>query len=186
MVMAALASSVWWFLRNEHLYGDLTARSGVRRLGLEFPALGTSPSAVAHLGQSAVVYLTLPVEYYRNLVQAPPAIEAGAALLVLAVGLVGSLRLMQNRTTASSLVIGVGLLSVSAWAATALVVQAVAFRTAYPVLVLWAASAASLLEQTDQRRTRVAALAVVLTLLALHLWVISQILHTPYPPGLVL
>lgn len=187
LAVAGLVSG-WWFLRSIALYDDLTGRSGVERLGVSFPPLGVGAGTPAHLASSVAAYLTVPVEYYRNLVAAPAAVEAGAVALVAVVVLAGSLLLWSRRSEPLVLVTAVGAASVAAWLATAVLVQAVAFRTAYGVLALWAVLAVAALTGAGAPQTRRAPLAVAVgaLLLGLHVWTLSAVSGVVFPPGLAL
>lgn len=85
------AASGWWFVRNLSLYGDLTGAQGIDTLGISFPPMRlTSPEQTMTWLGSIVSYAFIPVEYYRNTVNAPVALEALAvAAAVAALVIVG-------------------------------------------------------------------------------------------------
>ncbi len=88
--LAAAATSGWWFVRNLVLYGDLTGDQGIGSLGVGFPPMRLSSieDVMTWVG-SIVSYLFVPVEYYRNVIDAPPALEVLA--IVLAAGVLALL-----------------------------------------------------------------------------------------------
>lgn len=186
LLMAASAAAVsgWWFVRNLSLYGDVTGRTAVNRLGLEFRPLGWDSSTIGHLGRSVVVYLTLPVEYYRNTIQGPGLVEAIAAAMVIFVAVAGSLALRAQRRSELRLLMAVGAVSVLAWSATAVWVQAVAFRTAYGVLPLWAAAGVAALYRRRSRWSIGLVVGIALSILSLHVWVLTALSGVTYTPGL--
>lgn len=168
--LVTAAASGWWFVRNIALYGDVTARAGVERAGYEFPALpDAGPLA---LGRSAVTYLWLPTEYVRNIIEAPLAIEVLVALLtlVVAAGLVFAVRHRAHDATMLVAVTGIAVAAVAAWVVVAVAAQAVAFRTAYPSLLLmhaaWGAFAFF--------GTRKALVVALVPLIAIDLWFLAN------------
>ncbi|WP_062133906.1 glycosyltransferase 87 family protein [Demequina aestuarii] len=172
LVMALVTAVVsgWWFVRNLVLYGDVTARAGVEAAGYDFPALpDASPMALA---KSAVTYLWLPTEYVRNVIAAPAVIDVLVAALTLAVaaGVVLMLRYRATRSPMPLLVIGTAMAAIAAWAAVAAVAQAVAFRTAYPAMLLvhaaWGACAFV--------GTRRALVLAVVPLVTIDLWFLAH------------
>lgn len=75
----------WWFVRNLSTYGDLTGATRMRELGLPFTPmqLGTASDAFRWVS-SAVSYVYAPVEYHRNVLNAPTAVELAAGVLAIA------------------------------------------------------------------------------------------------------
>jgi hypothetical protein len=68
----AVAVPGWWLIRNWLTYGDLTGKRAVEAVGTVFPPLGWhGVGTLAHLAQSALVFLWIPVEYLRNTIRAP-------------------------------------------------------------------------------------------------------------------
>lgn len=65
----------WWFLRNLHLYGDLTAEKAERSVVPETSAYHQynplHPSDTFDIIRSILTYWWVPVEYYRNLFHTP-------------------------------------------------------------------------------------------------------------------
>ncbi len=84
-VVAAL--TLWWFLRNILIYGDLTAEKAMRRVlpaaqnWVKFNPL--RPGDYFHLLRSLVTYWWLPVEYFRNAIHAPKWTVVAVGLLTL-------------------------------------------------------------------------------------------------------
>lgn len=143
--VTAVAVSGWWFVRNQVLYGDLTARAGVAAAGYDFPPLGeVQPFSLA---RSAITYLWLPTEYVRNLIESPPIMD-GLVVLLTAVGVLGLLYLATGKVHAGGPLLGLlgasAILAVSGWLVTATTTQSVAFRFAYAALPLWFVAVGSL------------------------------------------
>ncbi|MDN4481771.1 hypothetical protein [Demequina muriae] len=170
MALVAAAVSGWWFVRNIALYGDVTARAGVERAGYDFPALpDAGPLALA---KSAVTYLWLPTEYVRNIIAAPAAIEVLVAGLTLTVA-TGVVVMLRQRAVGSPmpiLVAGIAIAAVAAWIAVAVAAQAVAFRTAYPAMLLVHAAWGAL----AFLGTRRALVVALVPLVAIDLWFLAH------------
>jgi len=60
----------WWFARNYVLYGDLTGLNAHMQYFSVFKTIPWKPIDLLRWLGSVVVYLWLPVEYYRNLIHA--------------------------------------------------------------------------------------------------------------------
>jgi len=130
---AAALVSGWWFVRNLVLYGDVTGRAAVEKAGYDFAPLGFEPT---HLARETVTYLWIPVEYVRNALSAPSAVDA----LVIALTIVGlaSIALGLRRVDdAGWILVAVAVTTVVSWVVTTVWVQGVAFRYAYPALLAW-------------------------------------------------
>lgn len=169
--------TAWWFVRNLILYGDLTGQSGVSRTGVAFPY--TEPS-LTYLAQSVLTYLILPTEYVRNVIASPPwvdllALAFGAAIAVGAVVLV--LRVAKTANgTGLLLVFVVALASFAAWLIQVLLVQPVAFRTAYGVLPLVALSVGCVTAVSSRAWTYRGLVALVVGLqLVISLWFLTAV-----------
>ena len=89
-VAGCLAVCGWWFVRNLLLYGDLTGANGMADIGILFPPLRLDGVGdVAGWLGSVVSYAFVPVEYHRNVFDAPlglAALAAAWAVATLAVG----------------------------------------------------------------------------------------------------
>lgn len=166
-----VAVSGWWFLRNQLLYGDLTARAGVAAAGYDFPPLGqVNPFPLA---RSAITYLWLPTEYVRNLVESPPVVD-GLIIVLTAVGALGLLLLATGKAHTAGPVLGLlaasATLAVSGWLVTVTTTQSVAFRFAYAALPLWFVAMGALAKIPRMRWAVpvIAALLVVMDVWFLH------------------
>ena len=157
-----LAVCGWWFVRNEVLYGDLTGTHAVAAAGYRFGPLPATPSLVLHLGREAVTYLWLPVEYWRNTVHAGPVAALAVAGTVAV--LLGGWRTLRPMPTSA-----VAAVSVLAWVLTCVMLQAVAFRTAYAALAAWAIAAAR------TGRTAVPAAGLIGLVAVLNVWSLAAV-----------
>lgn len=76
-VVAAAVTSGWWFVRNLVLYGDLTGATALESTGVAFPRADSGILSNGRtLASQMLTYAFAPVEYYRNVVQVPKALEA--------------------------------------------------------------------------------------------------------------
>lgn len=170
-VVAVLAVSGWWFIRNVSLYGDPTGAAGVHRLGLSFPRYVVHGLAsVGHLAEEAVTYLWLPTEYLRNTIHAPAPLKAlllVATVAVIALALINRSRLGRG----ASLLVGCGVLAVVYWLGTSLTVQFVPPRLAYMAWPLWIALLAV---SSRWLRKRAVLVCVLLLLAALNAWTLYE------------
>ena len=172
LTAAATAVFGWWLIRNVTLYGDMTAASAVERTGVSWPPIGWDGiSTVLALGRSVVTFLWLPVEYFRNTIQAPPLIEAIVVASTAAVSLGGILALRTSGDRAR-LLLAVAALAVPAWIAVTVVVEGASLRITYVSLTAWALLAAA----SVQRWGRPASVAAGLTLGLLHTWTMAALL----------
>lgn len=134
------------------------------------------------LVHSALTYLWVPVEY--NQIQLPAALGiviVAASGLLLVAGLAG---LRSNSSSAGvALVMTVAVVSVAAWAWTAELQQAVAFRTAYLALPAYALMGVATGLRLGARRLAAGAWGL---LIVLHLWTLISTASTAYPPGVQL
>jgi D-alanyl-D-alanine carboxypeptidase (penicillin-binding protein 5/6) len=164
---AALVSG-WWFIRNLHLYGDLTGKRGVDAVGYDFPALGWQP---VHLARDVVTTLWIPVEYVRNAVVAPPAVEVVVIVLTV-VGLVGMALLARGTNPTGWMTLAVAALAVAGWMVLAVGVQAVSFRIAFTALYAWSIAVGAL---AATRWGRPVSLAVMAMLVGLNGWFLLEL-----------
>jgi 4-amino-4-deoxy-L-arabinose transferase-like glycosyltransferase len=172
-VVAVLAVSGWWFVRNIVLYGDPTAAAGVRRAGFSFaPYHVHSASDVAHILEELVTYLWLPTEYVRNLISAPAALKAALLILTLAILVIGLLRVQRSREVPTWLIVCAGVISIGAWLVTDLAYQAVAPRVAYMFLPLWLGLVGLALSRVPRPA---AILGVTLLLVAVNAWTLYEL-----------
>jgi hypothetical protein len=173
---AALATAGWWFVRNQHLYGDVTARKGVTAAGFDFPSAGAFQPF--NLARSAATYLWVPTEYTRNVLAAPTWIDL-TVLAASGVGLIGVVLLVrtmfvERNDVLEPLMLGsVAVLAVLPWAWTASFVQSVAFRVAYVALPFWALGWGRLVTATP-RRAR-ALWALIATNVGLSAWFLTSL-----------
>jgi D-alanyl-D-alanine carboxypeptidase (penicillin-binding protein 5/6) len=178
-LVAVVAVSGWWFVRNIVLYGDPTAAAGVPRSGVSFGRYQLhEASDIAHLLEEFVTYLWLPTEYVRNLISAPTGLKGGLLVATLAVLVGGSIRAQSWRKVPRWLILGTGVLSIASWLVTHLAYQAVAPRTAYLFLPLWIGLVGSALAHVPRR----AAIAgVALSLICLNVWTLYELrgVHSP-------
>jgi len=141
-VAVAAAATGWWFVRNLVLYGDFTGQVAVGLTGAEFESEPASPVTLAH---RVITYLTLPVEYVRNAIAAPPWVEVAAVIVgaVLVIGLIvlAVREWRQYESWGVGVVCLVAAASVAAWLIQSLFGWPVAFRTAYAALPLFAIAA---------------------------------------------
>lgn len=168
----------WWFVRNQLLYGDLTARAGVEAAGYTFPALEhVTPIALL---RHVVTYLWLPTEYVRNLVEAPPAVEA-LVLLLSAAGAAGVLILLRRPERTSTLLVlaAAAVLAVAGWLGIALTTQAVAFRIAYMALPFWLLAVGAV---ATVERWRLVTAALTAALMGVSLWFLASVSSLPSQP----
>jgi len=90
-VVSAVSFSIitsWWFIRNQLIYGDFTARGGLDRVGLSFePVQFRGIGSLAAEIRSTIADLWIPTEYFRNAFSAPPAVRAAILLLSAVLGL---------------------------------------------------------------------------------------------------
>lgn len=183
--LVALMCCGWWFLRNITLYHDPTARSAVPRADVEFQPLGWhGTSTLLQLARSATAYLWLPVEYYRNLISSPTIVDVVMVLGTLGICVCGGLSLAYSSNLLPVLPILVGVVSLAAWASTAVFVQAVAFRTAYGILPLYSALAIVALTRHQRRHPRLTIWIAGLALVSLHVWTLASLSSVSYAPGL--
>jgi hypothetical protein len=141
-VVAVLATSGWWFIRNISLYGDPTGAAGVHRLGLSFPPYAVhGVSSVGHLAEEAVTYLWLPTEYLRNAFHAPAVLKAILIAITVAVVVLAIIR-RRSLGPAAPLIAGCGLLALCYWLGASLTVQFVPPRLGYMAWPLWIAMVA--------------------------------------------
>ena len=178
-VVAVVAVSGWWFMRNIVLYGDPTAAAGVRRAGVSFARYHVDDASdIAHIVEELVTYLWLPTEYVRNLISAPTALKAGLLLVTGAVLLAGSVRVHLWRKVPSWLIVATGLVSIAAWLVTHLAFQAIAPRGAYMFLPFWI----GLVGLALSRFPRWAAIVgVMLVLASLNAWMLYELAHVHSP-----
>lgn len=99
VLVGAVVTSGWWFVRNLSLYGDLTGGSAVQSAGFGFaPMPVDSVSAWVARASEITSYLFVPVEYYRNSLRAPLPIKALAVLsLALCGAVVGAVLVARLR-----------------------------------------------------------------------------------------
>jgi D-alanyl-D-alanine carboxypeptidase (penicillin-binding protein 5/6) len=135
---AALVTA-WWFVRNVHLYGDLTGRAGVRRTGVDFPAEELSPGGLWRFGRGVFGYLWTPAEYYRNLVDTPVVFELAAIALSLA-AVIGLVRSRPRFTTTGAAMTVIAAVFCVTLAALYFTVSTLAGRLLYPLAPLYAAA----------------------------------------------
>jgi D-alanyl-D-alanine carboxypeptidase (penicillin-binding protein 5/6) len=181
--LAVVAGTSWWFLRNLALYGDPTGRSAAPPAGVVFTALGWQPfETPARLLRSATTYLWVPVEYYRNTIASPTTLDL---LMVIVTGVILVLGVSGLRgcwSPGATLVAAVAGVSVIAWAWTAVMVQSVAFRTAYAALPFYALLAAVAVDgsgRAPRLRTGLAG-ACGVALVVAHAWTLAGVSHVPW------
>jgi 4-amino-4-deoxy-L-arabinose transferase-like glycosyltransferase len=178
-IVAVVAVSGWWFIRNIVLYGDPTAAAGVRRSGVSFGAYHVHDvSGVAHILEQLVTYLWLPTEYVRNFISAPTGLKAGLLGASLAALIAGSIRTRSWRKVPRWLIFSTGVLSVASWLVTYLAHQAIAPRVAYLVLPLWIGLVASALARLPRRT---AIVGVTLLLVCLNAWTLHELSQVESP-----
>jgi 4-amino-4-deoxy-L-arabinose transferase-like glycosyltransferase len=178
-VVAVLAVSGWWFVRNIVLYGDPTAAAGVRRAGFSFDAYHVHGAAgIAHILEELVTYLWLPTEYVRNFISAPVALKAGLLLMTAAVLITGLLGIRHSRKVPSWLIVGTALVSIGSWLVTHLAYQAVAPRVAYMFLPLWIGLVGLALARIPRRA---AIVGVTVLLVCLNAWTLYELARVQSP-----
>jgi 4-amino-4-deoxy-L-arabinose transferase-like glycosyltransferase len=178
-VVAVLAVSGWWFVRNIVLYGDPTAAAGVRRAGFSFDAYHVHGAAgIAHILEELVTYLWLPTEYVRNFISAPVALKAGLLLMTAAVLITGLLGIRHSRKVPSWLIVGTALVSIGSWLVTHLAYQAVAPRVAYMFLPLWIGLVGLALARIPPRA---AIVGVTVLLVCLNAWTLYELARVQSP-----
>jgi 4-amino-4-deoxy-L-arabinose transferase-like glycosyltransferase len=135
-VGAALAVCGWWFVRNQVLYHDLTARTAVQHTGAAFPPFHVhGVSDLFHIVEEFVTYLWVPTEYFRNTIATPVALKALLVCATAAIVFLSARRL--NLRMPGWLVLALAIISIVTTLITYVAVQAVAPRTAYLALPLW-------------------------------------------------
>jgi D-alanyl-D-alanine carboxypeptidase (penicillin-binding protein 5/6) len=178
-VVAVVAVSGWWFIRNIVLYGDPTAAAGVRRAGVSFARYHVDDASdIAHIVEELVTYLWLPTEYVRNLISAPTALKAGLLLVTGAVLFAGSVRVHLWRKIPSWLIVATGLVSIAAWLVTHLAFQAIAPRGAYMFLPFWIGLVGLALSRLPRRT---AIVGVTLLLVCLNAWTLYELSRVQSP-----
>jgi hypothetical protein len=175
--LTTLLVSGWWFVRNLRLYGDLSGQRAVDEAGYDFPALGWQPEQIV---REVATYLWIPVEYVRNVVSAPLAVE-GAIVVLTVIGLTGAWVSSRQLGPAGRLLWVVAVVAVIGWLVVIVAVQSVAFRFAYVALPAWFVALGGL---ELRRRWRPVGVAVVLTVLALDVWFLMELLALA-DPGLL-
>lgn len=180
LVLSATLVSGWWFVRNVLLYGDLSGQSAVARTGVSFPHTELSARYIA---QSVLAYLTVPTEYVRNIVSAPPVVDVAALMLGVAIALGAALLGLRLRKQVdgqlTGLVAGVGFLAVAAWLGQILIAQPVSFRAALGVWPLVAVCAGSV-KTVSSRWYGWAAVGVVAAVqIAIMVWFLISIAGQP-------
>jgi D-alanyl-D-alanine carboxypeptidase (penicillin-binding protein 5/6) len=178
-IVAVIAVSGWWFIRNIDLYGDPTAAAGVHRSGVSFSAYHVhGVSDVGHVLEQLVTYLWLPTEYVRNFISAPTALKGGLLVATVAALIAGSIRTRSWRKVPRWLIVSTGILSIASWLVTYLAYQAIAPRVAYLFLPLWIGLVGSALARLLRRA---AMMGVALSLLCLNAWTLYELsrVHSP-------
>ncbi len=174
---AVLAVSGWWFVRNLQLYGDLTGKAGVDAAGYDFPPLGFRPTELA---RETVTTLWLPVEYVRNVVAAPLAVE-GLVVLLTAVGVVGLAIASRRLADTRFLLAVVAAVAVLGWLVVTTTMQVVSFRIAFTALFAWFAGFGAL---ATVRWWRLVAVVLVVALVAINVWFLAELVSLE-DPGLL-
>lgn len=174
--IAAIVVSGWWFERNLHHYGDLTGQSAVARTGVTFPHVELG---AGFLVKSVLTYLILPTEYVRNIIAAPAAIDLCTLIFAAGIAMGSALLVLRGRheldTPIFILLVLVGVISVVAWLAQVLIVQPVAFRTAYGVLPLVALCLGFLTTFRSPIMRRTATATVLLCEIVIIVWFLAVI-----------
>jgi 4-amino-4-deoxy-L-arabinose transferase-like glycosyltransferase len=70
----------WWVLRNQLLYGDLSGRGGLERVGLSFPPIPFGLRSLFSWLRDWVATMWMPTQYYRNDFSAPRALQVVIAV----------------------------------------------------------------------------------------------------------
>ena len=180
---AAAAVSGWWFARNYVLYGDVTGMAGVRALGFSFvsaPVRGLV--GVKNIAAEIVTYLWVPTEYFRNVIDLPPAVRGLLALLtVVLVGrgvwcAIAALKRGQPNS-AAWITGGTAVVALIAWFGTRVTLQGVSVRTAFVALPAWGLLAgAALLTPGKSLVPRLATFAFFM--MALHIVILALTIST--------
>lgn len=188
--VVALTVSGWWFARNVFLYGDLTGRAGVSARGFEFPAapvrdLGGAKDLLAGM----ITYLWVPTEYYRNVIDLPPAVRAAIALLTFVLVTLGLRPVVLHRRilrgTAAQVVLATAALALLTWIATRFAVQGVSARTAFVALPAWGLLAAAAVVRSRSASTRWGVIAVAVLVAILHVAILVLTTRTLLPVELL-
>jgi D-alanyl-D-alanine carboxypeptidase (penicillin-binding protein 5/6) len=112
----------WWFIRNQLLYGDFSARGGLDRLGLSFPPIHFDGfSSISSWLREWVAAMWMPTEYYRNAFAAPQVLRVAVVVwtvVLLSLVVLGAARAIRGRRL---LGLPPGLLFVIAWVAATVV-----------------------------------------------------------------
>ena len=178
-IVAVVAASGWWFIRNIVLYGDPTAATGVHRSGVSFgPYHVHGLSGVTHVLEQLVTYLWLPTEYVRNFISAPAGLKGALLVATVAVLIAGSIRMQSWRKASRWLIFSTGILSIASWLVTYLAYQAIAPRVAYLFLPLWIGLVSSALARLPRRA---AIVGVTLLLVFLNAWTLSELSRVESP-----
>jgi 4-amino-4-deoxy-L-arabinose transferase-like glycosyltransferase len=74
-IVCFLAVCGWWLLRNQILYGDLSGRGGLERVGLYFPPLPLTLRSVGSWLRDWVATVWMPTQYYRNHFSTPRVLQ---------------------------------------------------------------------------------------------------------------
>ncbi len=193
-VAGCLAVSGWWFVRNLVVYGDLTGASGMASQGVSFPPMRISglSELTTWLG-TIVSYAFVPVEYYRNVINAPVALEVLAAVTTVAVLAAGGryvwLRMRRRELAAVLLVhadrvfvVAVVACAVVMYLGYALLVSSIAAR-----LLFVAAPAAAVLLAVATRPppSRWVAWGVLASFLVVNIWLLASLVAEPTLPVLI-
>jgi 4-amino-4-deoxy-L-arabinose transferase-like glycosyltransferase len=178
-VVAVLAISGWWFVRNIVLYGDPTAAAAVHRTGVSFaPYRVHGASGIVHVVEELVTYLWLPTEYVRHFISAPTAFRAGLFVATTVVLLAGSIGIRVWRQVPRWLIISTAVFSIASWLVTHLAYQAIAPRVAYMFLPLWIGLVGLALSRVPRPA---AIVGVTLLLVCLNAWTLYELsrVHSP-------
>jgi 4-amino-4-deoxy-L-arabinose transferase-like glycosyltransferase len=120
-IVCFVAVCGWWLLRNQILYGDLSGRGGLERVGLYFPPLELTLRSFGSWLRDWVATVWMPTQYYRNYFSSPRVLQ-GVLVLWTAVLLFlvacGAVRGMAGRRLSA---LSPGLLFLVAWAGSTLV-----------------------------------------------------------------
>jgi D-alanyl-D-alanine carboxypeptidase (penicillin-binding protein 5/6) len=180
-LVAVVATSGWWFVRNVVLYGDPTAAKAVSRTGVTFPPYQISGlGSVGHIAEEVVTYLWLPTEYLRNYFHASSSIKLAVVALTALILAASLPRLRQIGFL--GLILTSGAVTVVAWLLMYLFFQAGSPRLAYTALPLWIALLAVSL---DRLSGRTVVITTTLILAGLNIWTLSNISRVKPPLRLV-
>jgi 4-amino-4-deoxy-L-arabinose transferase-like glycosyltransferase len=185
---AALACG-WWFIRNLVVYSRLlppTDRGG----GPTFPAAGFhGVHTVTHLFETAVAYLWVPTEYYRNQISMSAPAKGLIAVLTVAIVVLAAFGARRAfRSDAWTLLLLTAVISIGAWLVTYIAVSSVAPRYAYLALPAWLGLIALAVSTVRRRFSRVGIARVVAAAvpaavaLGLAVWVLYAILDLHSAP----